>query len=100
MASPAGQCDDNPGISKVARKLAEWGYTLYCTGKSIAILLVGLAMIFAVFDTEPVYLRVASVVILGAIPALLVWGGAFVIYNLLRGASSLCDRTAKRFVFF
>jgi hypothetical protein len=77
-----------------ARKLAYFGRALYCIGVSFAVLLMGFAITFAVLESEPMFQRVFSVLILGLAPALLIWAGAFVICNLLKKASSLYDRTA------
>jgi len=94
MTSPFRNRDEMLAVNQGARRLAQCGRVVYWTGKIFAILLLGMAVIFAVLDSEPVFQRVASVFVLGVIPALLIWGGVFVIFNLLQEASSLYDWTA------
>ena len=75
--------------SKKPQKLARRAYLLYSTSRIIAILLLGLiTIIFALLDREPIFLRVASVLMLGAIPAVSIWVSAFVVYKLFMGVNS------------
>jgi|SRR5271168_4287591 len=94
MTSPLRKRDEKLAVYEGARKLAKWGRVLYWTGRILAILILGLAVLFAGLDREPFFQRVASVLVLGVVPAVLVWGGGFVIYNLLKDASALYDWTA------
>lgn len=100
MASPVRKRSGMPIISNNARRLAQWGRIAYWTGTIFSILIFGMAMLFAILDIEPIFQRVTSVLILGAIPALLVRGGAFAAYHLLKEASSHYDRTATALRWF
>jgi hypothetical protein len=81
-------------ISEGARKLARWGHIFYWSGVTFAIPILSMAIIFALLDREPIFQRVASVLVLGVIPALLIWGSGFIICNMLRAASALYNPTA------
>jgi hypothetical protein len=92
------QCADRrPWISDGAPKLVRWGRTLYRTGVILAVLILGSAIFLASLDREPVFQRVASVVVLGAIPAIMFWGSGFIIFIVLKAVSSVYERTTARF---
>jgi hypothetical protein len=80
-------------ITDGARKLFRWGRNLYWTGVILAVSILSMAVIFAFLDSEPIFQRATSVVVLGVIPALMVWGSGLVIFIILRAASSVCDWT-------
>jgi len=56
-----------------------------------------MAIFLASLDREPVFQRVASVIVLGVIPALMFWGSGFVISIILKAVSSVHERTTVRF---
>ena len=92
------QCADRrPWISDRPPKLARWGHTLYWTGVILAVLILGTAIFLASLDREPVFQRVASVVVLGVIPALMFWGSGFIIFIILKAVSSVYERTTAKF---
>src|SRR6266566_2587694 len=91
------QCADGPWISDSARKFARWSRTLYWTGVILAVLMLSMAIFLASLDREPVFQRVASVIVLGVIPALMFWGSGFVISIILKAVSSVHERTTVRF---
>jgi len=94
MTSPFRKRDKTLPTRKGARKLAQWGHGFYWTAIVLAIVILATTIIFAVLDKEPLFQRVASVFVLGVIPAVLIWGAALVICSLLKEAGSLYNWTA------
>jgi hypothetical protein len=91
----------NLAVSKKQQKLARRGYVLYWTGRITAILLLAaIIIIFAILDSEPIFQRVASVLILGAMPALSIWIGASVVYKLLNGSELIGQRSPTLLAHF
>ena len=86
--------DRRPSFSGGAWKLARWGRIVYWTGVIFAVLILGIAMMFALLDKEPIFQRAASVVVLGIMPALIIWGSGFVVFIILKAASAVYGRTA------
>jgi hypothetical protein len=54
-----------------------------------------MAIMFALADNrEGIFQRVASVIVLGVIPALMIWGGGYIIFIILKATSAVYDWTA------
>jgi NADH:ubiquinone oxidoreductase subunit 3 (subunit A) len=64
-----------------------------CGFAAAFLLLVVVSLIFIVFDTEPLFQRAASIVILGVLPAITIWACAFLIFQALMAINWL---TAKK----
>jgi hypothetical protein len=86
--------DKRPSISDGAWKLARWGRIVYWTGVIFAVLILGIAMMFALLDNEPIFQRAASVVVLGIVAALIIWGSGLIVFIILKAASAVYGRTA------
>ena len=89
--------DRRPSISDNdgPQELARWGRILYWTGLIFAVLIFGMAIMFAMVDNrESLFQRAASVIVLGVIPALMIWAGGYIIFMILRATSAVYDWTA------
>jgi hypothetical protein len=56
--------------------------------------MLGMAIMFALLDKEPNFQRATSVVVLGVIPALIIWGSGFIVSIILKAAGVVYGRTA------
>src|SRR5450755_3596082 len=89
--------DGRPSISDSdgPQELARWGRILYWTGAIFAVLILGMAIMFALADNrEGIFQRAASVIVLGVIPALVIWGGGYIIFIILKATGAVYDWTA------
>jgi hypothetical protein len=94
MARYTRENQGNVAALQVPEKLADWGHLVYRPGRAIAILILVTAAVLALIDGEPLFQRTTTVIILGIIPASLIWVGTIVVYRALRDISAVYRSTS------
>ena len=88
---------ENVAAPQVPEQLADRDHLLYRPGRAIAILILVTAAVLALIDSEPIFQRTTTVIILGIIPASLIWVGTIVIHRTLRDISAVYVRPRRSY---
>lgn len=95
-ARPMSQgCD----LSRGAQRVAQLGQSLSLLGAGVAVLLIGIGIMFACLINEPIYHRVGSAMILGVLPGLVAYAVGRLLRRCLMALSLMYDpfrRTCSR----